>query len=404
MNISKAKVSFICIILLSITSVYAYPKMSGYGIFDYRNYQTFKSTNNFSPYFREQMDLTEFAIEAEYELNQGNKFEFEIEIEHGGTGTAYEFEPLEEFGEFESEVEKGGEVVLSELVYFKRMNDFMGVKVGKFPLRIGLGSVMTHPGSVIAPQASYLEDRMIPGSWNEVGVELELKWEEIKSRLAVVNGLNSEFFRTYNWIGGGYQRHFEEINAEDKAFIFNIEYGDVKRTQGVAISYYRGDSSNNRYKKDKLSAEATVQIISGLGHYRIGNWTFLGQYIRGTLENSDQVIEANSTLGGLAKPKSFASLGSAALHRLFQVSYDMFDNWAVYSKYEYVNTFLQVANETVAPLPRYDVVYLAAGSRWIIDENSQLKLEYGVEKTKLENLPETKHYTLSYVMQFSDAE
>ena len=42
------------------------------------------------------------------------EFEAEVELEHGGTGTSLELD-YEEFGEFEQEVSKGGEVALEEI-------------------------------------------------------------------------------------------------------------------------------------------------------------------------------------------------------------------------------------------------------------------------------------------------
>ncbi len=396
---SVQKVAIVFILLSSFDSKAEF-NLLGYGVIDYRKFQTFKSTNNYEPYYREQFDLSEFALEGEYLFDQGNSLEFEIEIEHGGVGTSYEFEPLEEFGEFESETEKGGEVILSELNYFKRFNKTAGIRIGKFPLRVGLGSVISNPNNNLSPVPSRLEMNMIPVGWNEVGVQIEYKWQDLKTRLSLVNGLNSEFFRTYNWIGGGYQRHFEEINAAGKAILVNLEYGNVEYAQGFAISYYQGDSSSNRYKLDKLSQSAEVKLYSALGNYRFGDFIVMGQYVRGFLENADAVVDANTNLGGLAKPKAFAALGSEAVLRMAQLSYDIVEPLAIYAKYEYVNTFLVVA-DTITALPRYEVEYKALGIRWIIDENSQLKFESGVEKTKLDGLPETKFYALSFVLGFS---
>ena len=42
------------------------------------------------------------------------RLEAELEFEHGGTGITMEFDKLEEFGEFEMEVEKGGEVIVEK--------------------------------------------------------------------------------------------------------------------------------------------------------------------------------------------------------------------------------------------------------------------------------------------------
>lgn len=396
------KASFVFALLWAFDSKAEF-NFKGLGVIDYRKFQTFKTINSYDPYDREQFDLSEFELEGEFLFDNGNELEFEIEIEHGGTGTAYEFEPLEEFGEFESEIEKGGEVVLSEISYFKRFNKSTGLRIGKFPLTIGLGTVMGNAKNNIGIKASRLEQNMLPVGWNEIGVQLEHKWQDLRTRVAIVNGLNSEFFRTYNWIGGGYQRHFEEINTEDKAVVTTLEYGNVEYQQGIALSYYEGNSSKNRFKTDKLNQSAVVRIYSLMGNYRVQDFTFMGQYVYGSLSNSAAVIDANSTLGGLAKPKAFASLGSEAVLRTFQVSYDYNEALAFYGKTEFVNTFFNVA-DSVSELPRYSVTYHALGARWVIDEHSLVKFESGIEKTKLDGLPETRHYALSFVMDFSSAD
>src|SRR5262245_54380322 len=57
---------------------------------------------------------TRLVLELEQELPGDVELEAEVEFEHGGTGAAREVE-YEEFGEFETEVEKGGEVLVEEL-------------------------------------------------------------------------------------------------------------------------------------------------------------------------------------------------------------------------------------------------------------------------------------------------
>jgi hypothetical protein len=60
-------------------------------------------------------DTTRLVLALEGGLPEyGLEAELEVEFEHGGTGSALELE-YEEFGEFEQEVEKGGEVLVEEL-------------------------------------------------------------------------------------------------------------------------------------------------------------------------------------------------------------------------------------------------------------------------------------------------
>lgn len=377
--------------------------IQGYGVVDYKKFQTFKTLNNYSPFYREQIDLSEFAIETEMIFEKGNSLEFEIEFEHGGTGSAFEFEPLEEFGEFETETEKGGEIVISELFYNKRISEKSLVRIGKFPLRMGLSSILSDPRYSISPEASRLEEGMIPVGWNEVGLQFEAKLRDFKFRSALVNGLNSEFFRTYNWIGGGYQRHFEEINTDGKAIVINVDWGNVEHEQGLAVSYYQGDAAKNRYKTDKLNESAMVRIFSALGNYRLGDFVVQGQYVKGYLDNASQITQANTTLGGLAQPKAFASLGSQAVLKTFLGSYDLTSSVALYFRYDYVNSFLVVSTDVNA-LPRYEREDQSIGLRWIMDEQSQLKFEFGEEKSEMKELPKIQHVQVSFVMGFDGIE
>ncbi|WP_413559836.1 hypothetical protein [Bdellovibrio sp. HCB209] len=381
-------------------SVEAFPKLSfkSYGYFTFSQHETFKAVNDLTKYNRRKMDLAEIAFEGTYDLTPSSKIEFEVEIEHGGVGTAMEFDPFEEFGEFETEVEKGGEVALSEFVY-KKSFDTTGsaLKVGKFPLFISLGSILTKPGRTPSILTSDVEAAMIPYHWNELGVQVEQKLWMFTGRLGMVSGLNSEFFRSYSWVGGGYQRQFENVNADDLATVASLEYGSVSKGTGIGLAYYGGNTAGNRYKKDKLSVDANLQILSALVNYRIWRFVITGQVIHGQLDNSDKVALANSTLGGLAKPKSFAPLGHKAELESAQLSYDVFEggDLVVYAKYEHVNTFAEVEG-TIPEYPRYDWTRTSAGLMWAWDKGAFMKAQYAEDVTELTGLPRTKWIGLAF--------
>jgi hypothetical protein len=86
----------------------------GYGDIIYSHYNfgpDQRSGENGSPAdSRAILDLVRFVLELSYAFDPTLQFETEIEFEHGGTGGTMELE-YEEFGEYEIEIEKGGEVV-----------------------------------------------------------------------------------------------------------------------------------------------------------------------------------------------------------------------------------------------------------------------------------------------------
>ena len=60
-----------------------------------------------------RVDLPHAVIMLGYDFGHGWSFNTEIEFEHGGTESAVEVE-AEETGEFEKEIERGGEVALEQ--------------------------------------------------------------------------------------------------------------------------------------------------------------------------------------------------------------------------------------------------------------------------------------------------
>jgi hypothetical protein len=372
-----------------------------YGYFSLSQYETFKTPNNLNPIVRRDMDMAQLSFEGVYRLTDTSKIEFEVEFEHGGTGTALEYDKFEEFGEFEQEVEKGGEVVIEEFFYRKVWKDAgLYLRAGKFPLYISLASVLTKPGRYPTILVSDAESRMIPYGWNETGVQLGEVLGDFTFRAAAVSGLNSEFFRTYNWVGGGYQRHFEGMNAEDIATFFNIEWGNVALGKGLALSYYKGDTTDNRYKLDKLTKSSFVTITSLFGNYKLWRFTFMGEVIHGDLQNSDAVAQANTNLGGLANPGNYYPLGSKATLESAMIAYDIMDNLPIYIKSEHVNTFEDVEENTTKD-PRYDVNIRSIGLMWQWEPAAFLKAQYSRIRTDLAGLPETYQATIAFGFDLS---
>src|SRR5690606_22418636 len=140
------------------------------------------------------------------------------------------------------------------------------LKVGRFPLSLSLGSVLTKPHKYPTILASDHEIRMIPLNWVETGVQVEQACKQSTLRLAVVSGPISQFSRTYKWIGGGHQRHFAADSSDILVALASLEWGSVSQGRGVAVSYYTGNPTDNRYKMAKLQDEANVSLWSAMAN------------------------------------------------------------------------------------------------------------------------------------------
>src|SRR5262245_13651789 len=90
---------------------------------------------------RAEIDLERLVLEGVYTPSSKVSFEAEVELEHGGSGASVEFDD----GEFETEVEKGGEVVVEELHATFALKDWLDLRVGHFYVPVGFLSSKYQP-------------------------------------------------------------------------------------------------------------------------------------------------------------------------------------------------------------------------------------------------------------------
>ncbi len=278
---------------------------------------------------RDDIDFETVALEVAFQATETVKLEAEVEIEHLGTGSTMEFDQFEEFGEFESEIERGGEVELEELVIEYEPYEFAGVKVGYFPIPIGFNSVRHRPSQYFGTGRFESEIALLPDIWTEAGVEVfgaveiprirDVDPGELQYKLGAVNGLDSTGFSSANWVKNGHQTRFEEINAEDWAVVARLDYLPIPGALLGASAYY-GDSADNRPKPD-LDVDAAVTIWDVHGEYKRGLLETRAMYMRGHLENSAQVSVANAQLSNNLNVKrtpvgkeSYAAFIEAGFH------------------------------------------------------------------------------------------
>lgn len=83
-----------------------------------------------------EVDLPHVVIYLGYDFGKGWSVGTEIEFEHGGTESAIEIEE-EEGGEYENEIERGGEVALEQFWLQKTFNQYATIRAGMQVLPVG---------------------------------------------------------------------------------------------------------------------------------------------------------------------------------------------------------------------------------------------------------------------------
>lgn len=268
----------------------------GYMVANYFNYDWDTHAEK-----RNEADLERLVLEGKYQFNDQWSVHAEVEYEHGGTGSTMEFDVFEEFGEFEQEIEKGGEIVLEELFVQFDYKPWLGFRVGEIPVPVGLINKRHRPSHYYTTERSEAESSMIPVAWHEIGVELRGKYNGFFYRGQVITGLDSTGFSSANWVKRGFQKRFERKNADNLAFVASLDYSfshlGVDYLNGAEIggSFYWGNTSDNRPKPD-LHEDAEVMILGFHGVYESGPWTFRGATLFGHLSNADLVSASNRRL------------------------------------------------------------------------------------------------------------
>lgn len=294
---------------------------SAYGVISYSRYDFFNNAQDTTPTRRAQTDLQRFILEPRYDFGNGIIFSGELEFEHGGVGAAVEYEP-EEFGEFEVEVEKGGEVVVEQanLLFLKRPE--LNFRIGHFLVPVGMVNTWHRPADYFTVNRSPLESAMIPVVWHATGMEMLGKVGAWKYQLQVINSLDSSGFSGYGFVSGGLGGQQEHTNADDLAFVARVDYQLNSRLL-FGGSVFHGDTADNRSRQN-LDVDAYVTIAEAHTRFEHGPWTLRAQYMAGEIENSDDITSANiNTYNAGALGISRTPVGKRAEGYFVEAGYDI---------------------------------------------------------------------------------
>lgn len=366
-----------------------------YGAVHMREFDYFKNAQDMNPRRRREVDLERIVFEPELEIGRRFKLEAEIEFEHGGTGSTLEFDGFEEFGEFETEVEQGGEAKIDKLELTYLDTDYLSYRFGLITVPVGLISQRHHPTEYFTNMRNRSEAKILPSTWRAVGIGAFgdlTTW--LQYQAVIVQGLNSEFFRKYNWIQDGAARKFETNSADSFAYAARLDYGPDFPYRKIGASVYYGDSSKNRKKTDKLTVDAGVLIWDIHGVWESETWTIRALYLRGYLQNSEDIATANASLAGAAKPGAFAPLGKEAEIGFLEVGYNIQNlmptlipnRLDVFGRYDTVDPMKETQGAIYRD-PRFRETSWTAGINYKPRPEIVAKLQYSQIKSGLDEIP-----------------
>ena len=303
-----------------------------------------------------------------------------VEVEHGGTGSALELE-YEEFGEYEVEVEKGGEVVIEQIHLTKSWSRAWNLRAGRFITAVGLLNRSHEPTDFLTTIRTEAEVSLIPTTWNETGIELFGRAGRFSYRAQVVNGLDSTGFDSKYFIVGGAQTRFEDVRATDLALVGRI---DVAATRDVSVggSAYWGNTTGNRPKPDMEGIDAHLTLFDAHAQIARGPYHVRALYLRGDLENADLVSAKNGRLSSnLQVPRT--PVAESAFGWYVEVGYDIAPlvgsegDWRLlpFVQLSGYDSMAEVPDGTF-DVPRFDRSLLTVGAAYFPHENVVLKADW----------------------------
>ncbi|WP_102407321.1 outer membrane beta-barrel protein [Parabacteroides bouchesdurhonensis] len=332
---------------------------------------------------RGTISIPRFVLALDYKFSPTWILGAEIEFEYGGTGSAREMEWRTENGEYETEIEKGGEVALEQFHITKLIHKSFNVRAGHLIVPVGLTNAHHEPINFFGVYRPEGETTILPSTWHENGISFFGTIGKFDYEAMLVTGLDPLGFSRENWIASGKQGMFEIDCFTSPAVAARLNYKPIKGLR-LGASFYYNRTAKNASKPSKVSdLQADVNIFTFDAQYKSRNLIARGNAVYGNLSDSyllNRRISQMSSSTGYSR----TTVGKNAVSYAGEVGYNvvsLFDKSenAVrifpFVRYEYYNTMEGVADGITAD-KRFQVSAFTAGVNYYALPNLVVKADY----------------------------
>jgi hypothetical protein len=293
-----------------------------------------------------RMDMPHVTFMVGYEFGNGWRMNAEIEFEHGGTESAIELE-ADESGEYESEIERGGEVALEQFWIEKTISPAFNIRLGHIVVPVGYTNANHLPTQFFTVYRPEGENTIMPCTWHETGISVWGNIGKWRYEAQLISGLDSEFFDRTGWIHGGSASPYEFKVANKMAGVLRIDNYSIRGLR-MGISGYYGQSFNNgiintdaeKYKNTKGAVSIATFDFEYKGHNLIAR----GYFDYGHLGDAKKITAYNKSQSKNS-PYPRTDVASDAIAIGFEAGYDIFSQMSkmarkdqklyVFGRYEY---------------------------------------------------------------------
>lgn len=306
-----------------------------------------------------RFDIPHAVIYLGYDFGKGWSLGTEIEFEHGGSGAAIEQEN-EEAGEWEKEVEKGGEVELEQFWIQKSFAKWANLRMGHIVVPIGLTNAYHEPLNYFTVYRSEGERTVLPCTWHQTGVSFFGRLGDFRYEAQFLAGLNAFMFNREGWINGGVKSPYEFDIANRYGVAARVDNYTVPGLR-LGLSAYYGQSMHNSFPNDMSSPTSKYKDVKGNVYigafdftYNNHNWIARGNIDYGYVSDAATINVLKGNNAGGDSPYSSLGFGSHAIATSIEVGYDIFSQIAkmradgqklyIFGHYEYYDSFIHASD------------------------------------------------------------
>ena len=334
-----------------------------------------------------RFDVPHAVIFLGYDFGRGWTMQTEIEFEHGGTGTAVEKE-YTEAGEWESEIEKGGEVALEQLWLQKSFAPQFNVRIGHIVVPVGGLNNAHEPLNFFTVFRPEGESTILPSTWHDTGLSLWGEAGKWRYEALVVAGLDAFMYDRDNFIKHGAGTPYEFKVANNLGFAARVDNFSVKDLR-LSLSGFYGQGMHNSYPNDMWNTR-----YAGIkGHTAVGafDFAYTGRHLTvrgnadfGYVSDAQVISTVKRNLTSNNAPYKKTPVGSAACAFGLEAGYDFLHLFArggeteqqlyLFGRYEYYDSYIPAADQP--DYPYTDRHRMAVGLNWLPIPEIAVKCEY----------------------------
>ncbi len=302
-----------------------------------------------------RVDLPHVVINIGYDFGHGWTMGSEIEFEHGGNEVAVEME-AEETGEFEHEIERGGEVALEQFWIQKSFCNALNIRIGHVIVPVGQTNNAHLPTQFFTCYRPEGEFNILPCTWHETGVSIWGRFGKWRYEAVVVPGLNSNMFNNANWVKNGSASAYEFRVANNLAGALRIDNYSIKNIH-IGVSGYIGNSFNNDLVTNEAEkyedVKGTVLIGTAEFDYKAYGLIIRGNFDYGHLNDADIISTYNKNQNHQDfSPYPRSLVGEEAVAIGGEIGYDIFYPFKktgdrrlfIFGRYDYYDSYIPYAS------------------------------------------------------------